>query len=168
MNEIREAVASAFEVRPLTSDDRPWVQRVLRQYWASTTQVARGRIFKADELPGFAAWRGDEPVGVITYDIQGDQCEIITHNALAGHGGVGSCLLAEVRTLARERGCKRLWLVTTNDNTQAMRFYQRRGFDFAALHKNAIAEARRLKPEIPDVGMDGVPIRHEIEMEQML
>jgi len=168
MNETRDAVATAFEVRPLTSDDKAWVQRVLRQYWASTKQVARGRLFQADELPGFAAFRGEEPVGVITYDITDGECEIVTHNAMAGHGGIGSCLLAEARTLARERNCTRLWLITTNDNTQAMRFYQRRGFDFAALHRGAIAESRRLKPEIPDTGMDGVPIRHEIEMEQKL
>ncbi len=168
MNDVREAVASAFEVRPLTSEDRPWVQKVLLQYWASTKQVAKGRVFQADELPGFAAWRGDEPVGVITYDIRDNECQIITHNALAGHGGIGSCLLAEVRTLARERGCSRIWLITTNDNVQAMRFYQRRGFEFVAVHRNAIAESRRLKSEIPDTGMDGVPIRHEIEMEQTL
>ncbi len=168
MNEVREAIATAFEVRPLTSEDRTWVQRVLRQYWASTTQVARGRVFQADELPGFGAWRGSEPVGVITYDIHGAECEIVTHNAMAGHGGIGSCLLAELRTLARERACSRLWLVTTNDNVPAMRFYQRRGFDFVAIHRDAIAQARRLKPEIPDTGMDGVPIRHEIEMEQKL
>lgn len=159
---------TGFEVRALTREDRAWVQRVLRQYWATTVQVSRGRVFHADELPGFAAWRGDEPIGLITYNIEGEDCEIVTHNSLAGHGGIGSCLLAEVRGVARERGCKRLWLVTTNDNTPALRFYQRRDFDMVALHRGAVTEARKLKTEIPDVGMAGVPIRHEIELEQRL
>jgi len=166
---VAESVGgSGFEVRALTREDRAWVQRFLRQYWATTVQVSRGRVFQADELPGFAAWSGDEALGLITYNVEGENCEIVTHNALAGHGGIGSCLLAEVRNVARDRGCKRLWLVTTNDNTPALRFYQRRGFDMVALHLGAVNEARKLKAEIPVLGMSGIPIRHEIEMELRL
>ncbi|RMH28221.1 MAG: GNAT family N-acetyltransferase [Planctomycetota bacterium] len=157
-----------FVVRELTPEDRPWVQGVLRRYWASLVQVTRGRKIQADELPGFVAMRDGEEVGLITYEIVGDQCEVVTHNSLAGHGGIGSCLLAAVRTKAREAGCKRMWLVTTNDNTPALRFYQRRDFDLVAIHRNAVQEARKLKPEIPDIGLDGIPIRHEIEMEYRL
>ncbi len=157
-----------FTVRELTPDDKPWVQIVLRKYWASLVQVTRGRAIQADDLPGFAAMRNGEEVGLVTYDVRGDECEIVTHNSLAGHGGIGSCLLAAVRTKARELGCRRLWLITTNDNTPAMRFYQRRDFDMVAVHRNAIQEARRLKAVIPDTGLDGIPIRHEIEMEYVL
>ena len=107
-------------------------------------------------------------MGLITYDIVDDECEIVTHNSMDGEGGIGSCLLAEVRTLARAEDCRRLWLVTTNDNTQAMRFYQRRDFDMVAVHRNAIEENRRLKPEMPMVGMDGIRVKHEIEMEYIL
>ncbi len=158
----------SFEIRDLTPEDKPWVQRVLRQYWASTEQVTKGRKFNADELPGIVAVRDGAEVGLLTYHIDGDNCEIVTHNSMAGHGGIGSCLLTGVRNKAREQGCKRLWLVTTNDNTPAMRFYQRRDFDIVEFHRNAVTESRALKPTIPDVGLDGIPIRHEIEMEYML
>lgn len=157
-----------FEIRDLTPEDKPWVDRLLHQFWASTEQVSRGRKFQADELPGIVAVRDGSEVGLLTYNIEGDECEIVTHNSLAGHGGIGSCLLNGVRAKARELGCKRLWLTTTNDNTPAMRFYQRRDFDLVGLHRHAIADARSLKPEIPDVGLDGIPIRHEIEMEYIL
>lgn len=157
-----------FTVRELTPEDKPWVQGVLRRYWASLVQVSRGRLMQADELPGFVALRDGEEVGLLTYDIRGTDCEVVTHNSLAGHGGIGSCLLAAVRAKARESGCRRLWLVTTNDNTPALRFYQRRDFDLVAVHRNAVNEARRLKPQIPDVGLDGIRIRHEIEMEYVL
>jgi N-acetylglutamate synthase-like GNAT family acetyltransferase len=157
-----------FTVRELTPNDKPWVQDVLRRYWASLTQVTRGRAIQADELPGFAAMRNGEEVGLVTYEVRGGECEVVTHNSLAGHGGIGSCLLAAVRTKAREMGCRRLWLITTNDNTPAMRFYQRRDFDMVAVHRNAIQEARKLKAVIPDTGLDGIPIRHEIEMEYVL
>ncbi len=158
----------SFEIRDLTPEDKHWVQRVLQQYWASTEQVTRGRKFQADELPGIVAVRDGAEVGLLTYHIDGDECEIVTHNSMAGHGGIGSCLLNGVRNKARELGCKRLWLVTTNDNTPALRFYQRRDFDIVAFHRNAVSESRALKPTIPDVGFDGIPIRHEIEMEYEL
>lgn len=160
--------AGAFDVRPTTEEDRGWIREALIQYWASTRQVTRGRMHQADELPGFGAFVGDRPVGLLTYEIQRDACEIVTHNSLAGHGGIGSCLLAEVRKLAREQGCKRLWCVTTNDNTPAIRFYQRREFEIVALHRDAVTESRALKPEIPDIGLDGIRIRHEIELEYKL
>lgn len=162
------AEQSTFLIRPLHEDDHAWVQGVLMRYWASTTQVTRGRLHHADRLPGFAAFRGEEEVGLITYNIDGDECEIVTHNSMDGEGGIGSCLLAEVRTLARAEGCRRLWLVTTNDNTPAMKFYQRREFDMVALHRNAIEEYRSMKTEIPSEGLDGIRIRHEIEMEYLL
>src|SRR5438552_12334180 len=66
-------------------------------------------------------------------------------------------------------GCRRVWLVTTNDNAHAIAFYQRRGWDWVGFHRDAITEARRsLKPEIPERGEGGVPIRHEIELEILL
>jgi hypothetical protein len=66
---------------------------------------------------------------------------------------------------ARRRGCQRLWLVTTNDNLRALGFYQRRGFHPRALRAGAVAQARRLKPAIPEHSPDGIPIRDELELE---
>ncbi|GAB4383237.1 MAG: GNAT family N-acetyltransferase [Phycisphaerales bacterium] len=157
-----------FEVRPLGPEDRPWVCRVLNQYWASTNIYSKGRVTNAAELPGFAAFRDGTPVGLITYRIEDEDCEIVTHNSMAGCGGIGSCLLAAVRQEARAQGCKRLWLVTTNDNTPALRFYQRRDFDMVRIDFNAMQRARVLKPDIPERGLDDIPIRHEVELEYRL
>ncbi|MFG0244765.1 MAG: GNAT family N-acetyltransferase [Phycisphaerales bacterium JB052] len=158
----------SFDIRDLTPEDKHWVQRVLVQYWGSTVQITRGKKFQADELPGLVAQRDGSEVGLLTYHIENNECEIITHNSMAGHGGIGSCLLDAVRTKAREQSCNRLWLITTNDNTPALRFYQRREFDLVGFYRNAVTEARKLKPEIPNVGFDGIPIRHEIELEYPL
>ena len=158
----------SFDIRDLVPEDKVWVDRVLAQYWGSTVQITRGVKYQANELPGLVAVRDTAEVGLLTYHIEGDECEIMTHNSMAGHGGIGSCLLDAVRNKARELGCKRLWLITTNDNTPALRFYQRRGFDLIGFHRNAIAEGRKLKSEIPNVGFDGIPIRHELELEYML
>jgi len=158
----------SFDIRDLKPEDKTWVQRVLVQYWGSTVQITRGNKFQADALPGVVAVRDGSEVGLLTYNIVDGECEIVTHNSMAGHGGIGSCLLDAIRDKARQLNCKRLWLITTNDNTPAMRFYQRRGFDMIALYRNAVIEARKLKSEIPNVGFDGITIRHEIEMEYML
>ena len=155
---------ATFDIRRTTPEDAEWMRQVLRRYWASEQTVSRGTVKEPLKLPGFAAMRDDEPIGLVTYEITGEACEIVTHNSMADSGGIGSCLLAAVRNEARQRGCKRLWLVTTNDNTPALRFYQRRDFDIVALHRHAITESRRLKPEIPDTGLHGIEILHEIEM----
>jgi hypothetical protein len=72
---------------------------------------------------------------------------------------------ARLPTLARRTGWRRLWLVTTNDNTAALRFYQRAGWELVAFHHNALAQSRVLKPSIPQMGLDSIPIRHELELE---
>jgi hypothetical protein len=60
----------------------------------------------------------------------------------------------------------RLWLVTTNDNVDALRFYQRRGFRLAELRPEAVTLSRRaLKPEIPMVGAHGIELRDELELD---
>jgi RimJ/RimL family protein N-acetyltransferase len=65
-------------------------------------------------------------------------------------------------------GCYRLWLITTNDNEPAIQFYQRRGMTLVAIHHNALSESRKLKPEIPLIGLGGQPLRDEIEFEYRL
>ena len=154
-----------YVVRVIHGDDRRWISRLLKKYWGSTDVVTRGRIHRADSLPGFAAIDGKKPLGLITYRIEGADCEIITLNSLVEGAGIGSELLSAVRRVAEMSRCRRLWLITTNDNKPAIEFYKKRGFTVAAVHKDAIEESRKLKPEIPQIGVDGIPIRDEIEME---
>jgi GNAT superfamily N-acetyltransferase len=115
-------------------------------------------------LDGFIAEIASRPVGLVTVHVEDGGCEVVTLNSIEQGAGVGTALLAAAEAHARERGCKRLWLITTNDNTQALRFYQRRGMRIGGWYSNAIAEARKLKPEIPLAGYDGIPLRDEIEL----
>ncbi|GAB3881051.1 hypothetical protein GCM10029964_036460 [Kibdelosporangium lantanae] len=107
---------------------------------------------------------GGERVGLLTYRPHGGSWEITSLDATVPGVGAGSALLTEVRTRARAHGVGRVRLVTTNDNTSALRFYQRRGFDLVAVHRDAVTEARKLKPTIP-LRADGIPIRHELVLE---
>ncbi len=158
----------AFQVRQLNEEYRDWATHLVEEYWGSSKIVSRGRIHRVENLSGFVAVQQDKPVGLTTYQIHGGECEIVSLNSLMERTGVGSALLDAARSAAVSAKCKRLWLVTTNDNTPALRFYQKRGFQLVAVHRNAIERSRQLKPEIPIVGMDGIALRDEIELEMLL
>ena len=152
-------------VRRIEAGDRQWAAEVLTRSWGSTRVVSRGRLHDALELPGFVAGLEDERVGLLTWSAEDDECEVVTLNSLVERRGVGRALLAAVAEEATALGCRRLWLITTNDNLHALRFYQRLGWDLFALHRGAVDETRRLRPEIPHVGIDGIALRHELELE---
>ena len=158
----------SLKIRPIIEKDKTWVSNLLAEWWAGPKVVTRGKIHYANELPGFIATQEGKQVGLITYHIEGKQCEITSMNSLAEGKGVGTVLLDAVKNACVAAGCKRLWLITTNDNTKALRFWQKRGFRLIAVYPNAIEESRRLKSEIPLTGNDDIPIRDEIELELIL
>jgi ribosomal protein S18 acetylase RimI-like enzyme len=159
---------SLFTIHPITPHDRAWIRSIVSEHWGAVEVVSRGRIYSADQLPGFIARQAGSAVGLITYRIEADQCEIITINSLVHGRGIGSALIDAVHQEAMASGCTRLWLITTNDNLPALRFYQKRGFKLAAIHREAINVSRKLKPQIPLIGIDGIPIRDELELEMPL
>jgi GNAT superfamily N-acetyltransferase len=156
-------------VRPIGPDDRDWVRGVLSSSWGSPFVVSPAGGRDAAELAGLVAISAGEPAGLVTYAIDDDHgCEIVTLDAFVAGRGVGTALLDAVRDVALAAGCKRLWLATTNDNTAALRFYQRRGWDLIALHRDVLREWRRIKPSIPELGRDAIPLRHALELELRL
>lgn len=157
-----------FTIRRVDNSVRDRVVERISLEWGSTMIVSRGRVHRAEQLPGFVAMEGETIVGLVTYRISAGECEIVTLDSWAENKGIGSSLLDSVIQEARSRGCSRVWLITTNDNTAAMRFYQKRSFRMCALHVDAVMEARLLKPQIPLVGCDGIPIVHEIEFDMLL
>ena len=158
----------SFQIDAIGDEDRAWVASTVAERWGSGIVLSRGTIYQPRHLPGFIARRKGLPVGHLTYHLDRDSCEIVTLDSLREGKGVGSALIEAAVGAARAAGCRRLWLITTNDNLHALRFYQRRGFRLAALHPDAVTAARRIKPEIPLVGHDDIPIRDEIELEMLL
>ena len=152
-------------VRPVAERDRAWLRDAVAEAWASDRMVTRGRLIEPiSACPGFVAEIDGRPAGLALVVEREDGLEVVALLALERGAGVGGALLAEIEHEAARRGM-RAWLVTTNDNTRALRFYQRRGWELVALRRDAVTEARRLKPEIPETGDDGIPIRHELELE---
>lgn len=158
-------MSAAAAIRDRQPADAAWTGHLLDSSWGSTRVVSRGRLHDAATLPGLVATIEDVPAGLLTYRIEGPALEIVTLNSLRPGRGIGSLLLNGAADTARRAGCGRVWLVTTNDNLHALRFYQRRGFRMVALRADALAAARSLKPEIPLIGLDNIPLRDEIELE---
>ncbi len=154
-----------YTLRPITSADKAVVTPILVREWGATEVVALsiGGIVDAATLPGWLAEQDGEVVGLLTYLVRDDVAELVTINAFAG-GGVGSALLDELISHCRSAGVRTIRLTTTNDNTRALRFYQRAGFRLTALHVDAVTEARKQKPQIPERGLDDIPIRDELEL----
>lgn len=157
-----------IEYRAIDDSCRDGVIDLFAEYWGSAEIVSRGTRHSAADLPGYAALEKGRVAGFITYNIEGEACEIVSLASVKQKKGIGTTLINRVILTAQERGCGRIWLVTTNDNTHALRFYQKRGFDMAAFHRNAVDKARKIKPQIPLLGDDEIPIRHELELELTL
>lgn len=153
----------SFQVRAIEARDRQRVEGALHKAWGAVRVVSRGKLWNPCDLPGFVAERSGDLVGLVTFREEADRAEVVTLDSFAEREGIGSALLEAVADYARDRRKTHLWLITTNDNIPAIRFYQRCGWDMVALHHGALAQSRRLKPEIPTHGLDGVPIDHEIE-----
>jgi ribosomal protein S18 acetylase RimI-like enzyme len=165
---LREDFA-VITVRPLDDDDRPWALEVERESWGEPVVARRGELVDPTVLPGFVAVVDGERVGLATYAVRGEECELVTIDSLREGIGIGRALLDAVREAAVAGGCRRLWLVTTNDNLRALEIYQRWGMNLAAFRRDAVTEARKhLKPSISEVAANGIAIRHELELELLL
>ncbi|HJP66575.1 MAG TPA: GNAT family N-acetyltransferase [Actinomycetota bacterium] len=153
-------------VRPTDERDRAWVEGFIKERWGGPAVVAHGLVSHPQEHDGFVAEDGDERVGLLTYriDDEGD-LEVMTIDSVFEHQGIGTALIDAATEEARRRGSSRMWLMTTNDNLDALRFYQRRGFQLVAVHPEAVERARDMKPEIPAIGRYGIPVRDELELE---
>lgn len=157
-------------IRPIEPRDLANVRAELQKHWHSHEIWSLGCCHQADALPGFVAEVNGEFAGLVTLNMDAGawQCEVITLSSRTLSAGTGAALLGAAEAHALTQGCGRVYLTTTNDNSRAIRFYQRQGWRFAALHKGVIDRARALFPHIPLRGLDDIQVRDEIEFEKLI
>jgi GNAT superfamily N-acetyltransferase len=151
-------------VRAVQVSDRPMVEWLTTELWGAPEVVVHDMVFHPAVLAGFIAERAGRIVGLLTYHVEANALEIVTLNALHRRVGIGTLLIEAVREEAKSRRCREVTLTTTNDNLDALRFYQRRGFRMSALRPGALDRSRLQKPEIPRTGDYGIPLRDEIDL----
>ena len=158
----------AIRIRHIQKREQSWARDVIGNHFGSHRVVSRGRLHDTQNLPGLIAIKGNEYIGLLHYHIEGKECEVVTIINLVSGRRVGRKILEAVNAIAREANCERVWLITTNDNLSGQAFYRHLGGEQVAIHRNAIKKARKLKPEIPQFGENGIPINDEIEFEWKL
>jgi ribosomal protein S18 acetylase RimI-like enzyme len=162
---IRTELSKDFQINPIQTDQRDTIKSFITKNWGSHMVVSKGQVHNVTELPGFISIKDGQITGLITYNILKKECEIVTLDSKRKNLGIGTQLIDKVLEVAKHHKCKRVWLITTNDNIKAIRFYQKRGFEWIGFYKDSIQESRKLKPEIPEFGFNNLPVKHEIEFE---
>jgi ribosomal protein S18 acetylase RimI-like enzyme len=157
-----------IQLRRITENDLPRLRQMWKKNWGDEFMVVRGVVYRPDHLDGFIAYHGPDCVGEITYAINDGDCEVITLDSECEGQGLGTKLINAVVAEAQKQDCRRVFLITTNDNLNALGFYQKRGFELVKIHRGAVMESRKIKPSIPLIGMNNIPLRDEVELEIML
>lgn len=160
--------ADIIEIRGKDESDQPFVRAELLKHWCSTTIWSVDRRYEADRLAAFIAWRGGRRVGHITLAFDPGECEVVTLSAVEEGRGIATRLLEAASSEARSRGLQRMKLTTTNDNLRALALYQKRGWRLVAVHRGMIDRYRERVPAIPLIGLNGIPLHDEIELELQL
>ena len=149
-----------------TQKENDEVSKIIKG-WGSDILVSRGKAHRAEELDGILAIDNGKIVGLGLYCINKD-CEIKLLETFIQNKGIGTQIIGRIKEIAKKNNCKRIWLVTTNSNINAIKFYQKRGFYISNIYIKAMDEARKIKPEIPKIAENGIEIRNEIEFEMTI
>lgn len=157
-----------MDLQLISSENRQQINDFISSRWFSTDMVIKGELVDMTLLDGFALYDNEAIIGLVTYRIQGKDCEIMSLDSLRENQGIGTVLVNKVIGMAEQKGCEKVRLITTNDNINALRFYQKRGFDMVRFYHNALDTSRQLKPSIPLTGDFNIPLKHEIEFEMDL
>ena len=160
--------APGFTVRAITMADRTAVVSMMQTLWGGSEIVVHDEVICPADLPGYIAEASTEIVGLITYRVAAGRCEVVSLDSMRPGNGIGTTLMAHVELAAETGGCSQVWLVTTNDNLRALRFYQKRGYRIMSVDSGAVDRARAMKPAIPRIGAGGIPIRDELLLLKVL
>lgn len=154
-----------MNIREMNPTDIGWIKELFKKRWGGEFIVTNGIIHRPEDLAGFVGVVVGENAGLVTYKIAEHEIEIVSLDSLRENQGIGTRLLERILELAREQKLTRIFTITTNDNLDALRFWQKRNFRLVRVYKNALEKTRKLKPQVPEIGNYGIPLRDEIELE---
>ncbi len=152
-------------IRLTDSHDSKWIKELFRKRWGGEFIITRGIIHRPEDLTGFLAEVGGEKVGLVTLKISNQDLEIVSLDSLREKQGIATRLVEKIKELAKEHNLTRVFTITSNDNLDALRFWQKRNFRLVRIYKDAFEITRKLKPQVPRIGNFGIPLRDELELE---
>lgn len=157
-----------MSIKEITVENREKIVSFLKEHWGSTEMVISTGIYQFDTLDGFIFEENNQIIGLVTYVIKNNEIEIISLDSLQEGKGIGSSLMKKVEYIAKQTKLQVVSLVTTNDNLNALKFYQKRNYRITSIIPNGVNKARNLKPSIPLIGHDGIPLNDELILKKIL
>lgn len=157
-----------MEYIKISESNRECINEFIMKNWFTTTMILRGKEIDMTKVEGIFVLKDNDIIGLVTFVVNGLNMEITSLDSLHEKQGIGSTLMRLAEREALDRNCSNITLITTNDNINALRFYQKRGYDMVHLFHNALDVSRKMKPEIPLIGENDIPLRHEIEFEKII
>ena len=156
------------KIRPATPVDNKWLEELMNRDWGGLPLVIREKKYYPSNLDGIIAENENGIAGFLYYETRDNDCEIIVFEVFDKFKGAGTRILDQLKEIARDKKCQRLYLMTTNDNLDALRFYQKRGFYICGVHIDSVKNSRKIKPTIGMIGDHDIPVRDEIDLEFLL
>lgn len=152
----------------LTTADPTTITALWTERWGLPVITSRG-AYQPDRVSGLVAHtEAGQLAGLVTWAVDRTEAEIVTIDAVRPGHGCGGTLLEAAEAALAEGGVDRLTVETTNDNLAALGFYVRHGYRLVALHLDAMDAVRARKPQVPLVGLDGIPLRDVLVLEKSL
>ena len=158
----------ALKIRPAASADNKWLEELMNRDWGGLPLVIRGKKFYPSQLDGIIAENENGIAGFLFYEVRDKDCEIIVFEVFDKFKGTGTSILDNLKEVAKDKKCQRIYLMTTNDHLDALRFYQKRGFHICGIHIDSVKNSRKIKPTIGMIGDHDIPVRDEIDFEFLL
>lgn len=126
------------------------------------------RTYTADDQLHGMVWRDEwgSIQGLIVWHTEADNAEIISIDAYQQGRHIGGRLLDGAEAELRKRGVQSVAITTTNDNLRAITFYVRRGYRLVGLELDGMDRVRAVKPDVPETGQDGIPLRDMLVLEK--
>ena len=155
-------------IQPISEKNRQQVMNFFSQHWGSPQMIISSGTYDCAMLDGYIYIEDSAIIGLVTYVLHADSLEVISLDSIKEGKGIGSRLTAEVEQFAMEHAIPKIELITTNDNLLALKFYQKRGYRITHIISNAVVEARKVKPNIPLIGNDGIPLLDELKLQKEL
>lgn len=153
-----------MEIKEINIYNRNIINTIMINNWGATEIILRNKIIDGTKSKGFIAEDNNKMVGFLLYDINDDICEIIALYSFIEKKGIGTFLLNKIKEIATLKKCERIVVITTNDNLIALKFYQKRGFFLSKLYCNVFDNIRKIKPNLPKLGENNIPLNDEIEL----
>lgn len=157
-----------MNIKEITINNRNKIVSFFTEHWGSTEMVISTGVYKCDALDGFIVEEDNQIIGLVTYVVKENEMEIISLDSLQEGKGIGSSLMDKVEDIAKQKNIQLVSLVTTNDNLNALKFYQKRSYRITSIIPNGVNQARNLKPSIPLIGEHGIPLHDELILKKVL